>query len=331
MLNDIINTFCIVTGYPVTITSPISGLVIPNPAAMDYINRAGKDLYNELESDSMMREVVLVVQAGLQISLPTFMGEVRALRQHSWFNTIPIHEIGVPRFTSDTWKYRWNNWTYKGKAALANYIQNAGPLVFVSPTVANPPVSINIVGTTGASSRLTEVLSLTSTSTLSANSFAAIESISCFTARDYDIVVTDINGNYLATLYNTEPKTIYNIFDVSKYSWMAPNGDGTNLLVDVLYKVKYQKFVTLADDFMQDGFDDALAYKALSLWCQGKEGKEQDALMYMGLCKNIVDSAVTNDERGQVLRIQHAPNRTYQVFKRFRTMWNWRRSQWWGW
>lgn len=327
MLNDVLNTFCIVTGYQPTIPSPIDGSTIPNPAALDYINRASKDLYNGLESDSLMREIVLIVQSGLQITLPTFIGEARALRQHDWFNTIPINEIGVPRFTSDTWKYRWNNWTYKGKMALANYLQNTGPLTFVTPVVANPPVSINIVGTTGASNRLTETLLLTNTSTNTVNSFSDIETISSFSTRAYDIVINDIDGNYLATLYNNEPKTIYNLFDVSKYSWMAPNGDGVNLLVDVLYKVKYKKFVTLADEFMQDGFDDAIAYKALSLWCQGKEDKQQDAILYMQLAKQVLDSNVTNDERGQVLKISHAPNRTYQVFKRFRTMWGWKRSQ----
>lgn len=331
MLNDIINSFCIVTGYPVMYTPPTSSVAVPNPAALDYINRAAKDLYNSLESDSMMRESVLVVESGLQMSLPTFMGELRGLRQHEWFNTIPINEIGVPRFSSNTWKYRWNNWTYKGKKSLANSITNASLLVFIAPVVEDVPVVINIVGKTGASNRIQETVTLNGTTVATVNSYSEVESITCFTNRTYDVCIQDINGNTLAFLYNNEPKTQYIIVDISRYSFQSPNGAGCANLVEVLYKDKFKKFANLADEFNADGYDDAINYLALSLWCQGKENKEQDAILYQTKALQVTNNNITNDERGQVLKIVHAPNSTYQVFKRFRTIFNYRSTQWWGW
>lgn len=323
MLNDILETFCLPTGYDKL--NRDTGL--PNPAALNIINRGAKDLYNQLESDAMMREVILIVTSNLQVSLPAFIGEVRGLREYNWGTTIPINEIGVPRFSSDTWKYKWRNWTYVGKRALASNINNASQLVFISPVVTSSSyVSIRIVGKTDASNRVEETLILNATTKNSVNSYSDVEVIACFEARTYDIEVQDIDGNTLAVLYNNESKTQYNIYDISQYAWIAQVGDGITTLVEVLYKVKFYKFKNLADEFAADGYDDAIAYKGISLWCQGKSDKEQDAALYQGLATAVANGAISSDERGQTLKLQQAPNTTYRIFARFRQAWNWRRG-----
>jgi hypothetical protein len=136
--------------------------------------------------------------------------------------------------------------------------------------------------------------------------------------------VLDALGNIVATLYNNEFKTSYIIVDVSTYAWLNQTGDGHTSLVEVLYKTKFYKFFNDTDEFCADGYDDAIAYKALGLYFQGQEGKEQDAILYNALCKNVCDSNVSSAEKGQTLKIAHAPNPVYQIFRKLRSTWNYR-------
>jgi len=320
MYSDILKTFSIPTGYDLVKQRDIMG---------NYINRAAQDLYNELEADALMREVVLVVTTNAQITMPPFIGELRAMREYNWGGTVALNEIGVPRYTSDTWKYKWRNWTQKGKQALANSITNTAPLTILSSAVETPNVSIVITGTTALSNRVAETVVLNATSVNTVNSFSSIDSISCATTpRGYDIQITDASSNLLATLYNNEPKTKYILVDVSAYSWTAAIGDGITTLMEVLYKTKFYKFFNDTDEFAADGFDDAIAYKAIVLWCQGKEGKENDALLYNQLAKSVLDSNTTSAERGQSLKIVHDKNPVYNVFKKLRYQLNWRKMYW---
>lgn len=320
MLSDIINTFVIATGYD---------KVKQRDVILNYVNRSAQDLYNELEADALMREVVLAVPADMQVTMPPFIGDLRGMREYNWANTFSLNEIGVPRYTSDTWKFKWRNWTLKGKIPLANSITNAGPLTFLSSSLDNSNVTINIVGTTALANRITESIIVNATSVTSINSYSDITSISSpTTPRGCDIIVQDATGNTLAILYNNEAKTKYILVDVSTYSWIAAVGDGITSLVETLYKTKFYKLFNDTDEFPADGFDDAIAYRALVLWCQGKEGKETDAMLYNNLAKSVLDSNTTSAERGQSLKIAHAANPVYCVFKKMRSYLNWRKSSW---
>lgn len=327
MFQDILNTFCQYTGY-----DPVEDF----DAASAFCNRAAKDLYNGLEADALMREVVLIVPAGTQISLPPWIGELRGAREYNWSTTVPINEIGVPRFSSDTQKYRWRNWTLKGKSALASSIQNSGALTLVASAVENPPAVVSIRGRTTNAHLVVENVTLDTvfngssfTQKTTTSSFAEILSISSTSVRQVDVSINDINGNNLAVLYNNEPKTSYLIVDVSLYSWIAQVGDGFTTLMEVLYKTKFYPLLNLTDEFPADGYDDAVAYKAVVLWTVG-QGLEKDslALQMNAFAKIVIDSNVSNAERGQVLKIQHDKNAVYNVFKKFRTCFNWRRTTW---
>jgi hypothetical protein len=283
-----------------------------------------------------LNEVVLIVPRDQQVSLPPFIGELRGMREYNWAGTIPLHEIGVPRYSSDTWKFKWRNWRYKGKHPLSNSITNAGPLTLMAVGVENPPAQVVVTGRTSASNKVMETVTLSSTVVSTVNSFLAIDrqGIACLTTpRTYDITVVDANNNTLAVLFNNESITEYIVVDVSAYPWAALQGDGTNSYVEVLYKSKFYKFFNFTDSFYAPGYDDAIAYRALELWYQGKEGMEQNALLYQQLMKQVVDNNINNDEVGQVRRIAQGSNPVYQVFRKLRNSWGYRRypTNWWGW
>lgn len=325
MLNDIITSFCLANGYNRT---------TQYNAITSYINRAAKDIYDQLEADSLMREVVLIVPRDQQVSMPPYIGELRGMREYNWQGLISLNEIGAPRYSSDTFKFKWRNWTYKGKRALAQSIINAGPMTLSAVGIETVPAQIIITGRTTNSHKVSETIVMSATSVNTVNSYLEIDlsGIACLTTpRTYDITISDINGNVMAVLNNNESVTDYVIVDVSAYPWQGLTGDGNSGYIEVLYKTKFYKLFNLTDEFSAPGYDDAIAYRALFLWCQGKDGKENDALGYLRLCQQCMNAVINNDEKGQQMRITQGNNSTYNIFRRLRNTWGRRydRGYWW--
>jgi hypothetical protein len=318
MLQDILQTFAIETGYDT---------VNQLQTCLGYINRAAKDLHDSLEADSLMRETVLQVSTNLQVTLPSFIGDIRALREYGGYSTFPLNEIGMPRFTSDTWKYKWRNWTLKGKQPLATSILNASILTLTTNTVETIPAQVVITGRTTNSKRIAETVIVNALMVQTLNSFEAIDSITSSTlGRTYNITIQDIAGNVLAILYNTDSKTQYILVDVARYNWSAQTGDGVTTLVEVLYKTKFTKFYNLTDEFPADGYDDGIAYKAVELWYHGQEGKEQDALMFRAKALEVINNTTANAEKGELRKLAFAETPTYQAFRQLRNGFGWRRT-----
>lgn len=315
MLTDIFNIVCGVTGLDPDETNN-------RKVALSIINRGARDLYNSLEADALMREVTLLVPQNAQVSLPPFIGELRAMRECDYSTTVPIHEIGAPRYASDTWAYMWRNWRRKGKEPLASSLSAASLLTFTAPVIETVNVVLTVTGRTALSQRVTETVTLNALTKTTTNSFAAIESIICPLNRVYNITVTDVLGNTLATLYNNEQRTSYLIVDVSMYAWLNAVGDGTTSAMDVLYKAKFYNFFHDTDEFCADGYDDAVGYKALELWCQNQDGKEQDAILYRAKAMEVVVNNLSDKEKGQVIKISHGANPVYNMFARMRSGWN---------
>lgn len=313
MLTDILNVVCgQVTGLDPEDTNN-------RKVALDLINRAARDLYNSLEADALMRECTLLVPQDQQVSLPPFIGELRALREYQYSTTIPINEMGAPRYSSDTWKYMWRNWRLKGKQPLASSLSAASILTFTAPVIEDTNVILVVTGRTASSQKIAETVTMDALTKSTLNSFAAIDSISCILNRTYDIVVTDVNGNILATLYNNEQKTSYLLIDVSAYAWLNQVGDGTTSIVEVLYKTKFYKLFNDTDEFCCDGYDDAISYKAIELWYQGQEGKEQDAILYRAKAMEVISNNLSDKEKGQIIKISHGRNPVYNMFRRLKS------------
>lgn len=316
MLADILKTFCIESGY-----DPVN----QREAALTYINRAALRIYQSLEADAAMREVVLCVGRNLQVSLPSFVGQPRGMREtfnsgsnfESLGMTIPMFEIGVPRYTSDSSLFRWRNWTLKGTSPIAQTSSVAGPLVFVS-AFADPTVNITVSGATEDSNLVAETVNMSAPVVQTINAFDTnkIISITCPTYRQYDIIIQDTNGVELAKLYNNEYKTRYVIMDVAAYPWIAVGGNGNTILAEFLYKAKFTKFFNDTDEFIAEGYDDAIASKALSLTFYGQEGKEGQALGYMQDSMELIDLQTSNSEVGSERKIQHGPNKIYRSFSK---------------
>lgn len=333
MLQDITTLFSLHTGFKFNPT----GTNNQSGAMLNYINRAAKDLYNKIEADSLLKELVLQVPIGFQVSLPPFIGELKGAREYGLGCTIQMNEIGTPRFSSDTQKFRWRNWTHKGTRPIQCDIQNASLLTLWAAGVENPPATVTITGRGANSHRITETVILSSTIVNTTNSFIAIENIGSTSVRNYDINInsfgtnaTDITGLSLAVLYNNEPATEYNVVDVSRFSWSNLSGatPGGISLVELLYKEKFYPFINATDTFIAPGFDDAIGYEAIALWLATQPDRAGEVTGFRVQSVQCINNNITNNEDGMNRKVQYKATVAVKLFNRFRNAWDWRRGSW---
>ena len=312
MLIDILKSFAVETGYDITQESTRN-------AAVDYINRAAKEIYNPLECDRLMQTVVIQVYADMQITLPSFVGELRAVREYGGRDTVNINSIGVPRFFNDTWLYRWRNFTLMGEKPICQNITNASILTLNAAVVEAVPAIVSITGKTTTATKISELVVLNATSVVTTNSFVEIYAISSTTTtRTCDITVLDVNGNILAVLENSAPKTRYLLVDVAKYNWSAQTGSSTTVLAEILFKPRLYPMQQDADEFCFSGFDEGILYGAVQLFYHGVDGKEEDVLLYEKAKIGSINRAVSNIERGSPRQLIHQRGPVNKAFFRMR-------------
>lgn len=309
MLSDILTPFCNETGY-----DPVKN----RSAALTYINRGAKEVYDGLEADRGLSEVVLSVPRNMQLTIPHYIGEIRGIREYKYSSTIPLQSMGVPQYSSDTWQFMWRNWRQKPPTPIHTSLSNSGLLGLYINTPDNSVISIAMQTATG--SRIAENIVMSAPAVQSVNSPLKILSISSPTqGRIYDVVIKDVNNNEIATLHNDQQKTRYLVIDVSEFQWgSAYTNDGETTLAEVLFKPAFTKLYNDTDEFISEGYDDAIHYKSLEFWYYGQEGKEQDALLFNKKATQATDLATRSQENGEMKTLQFQPNGVYKAFRRIK-------------
>lgn len=311
MFIDILLPFCAQTGY-----HPVNDRVV----AANLINRAAKEIYDGLEADDALSEVVLVVPRDLQLTLPYYINAIRGIREYKYSGLIPLQSIGQPQYSSNTWQFLWRNWRLKGEIAIHTSLNNAGVLTLTTPVVETIPAVVSIGMQTLNSSRIVEQVTMDAINKITTNSPVNILSISSATkGRIYDITISDINGNPVSVLYNAQSKTNYRIIDVSQYQWGSCFTGNSDTLAEVLFKPTLLPFYNDTDEFIALGFDDAIQYKALEFFLYGKEGKEPEVLAYNRKSSQATDLATRSKESGENKQISFQPNPVYAAFRRAST------------
>src|SRR4051812_29212754 len=95
---------------------------------ISILNRAAKEMYNELECNKIYQETTLVVPVNKVISLPSFVGELRGMRTHTNEMPFDLESIGQPRYIKNTFDYRMKNWRDKGETACHTIPTDYAPL-----------------------------------------------------------------------------------------------------------------------------------------------------------------------------------------------------------
>lgn len=309
MIIDILLAYCNKTGL-----HPVNDRI----TALFDINRAAKEIYDGLEPDRGLSEVVLSVPKDKQLSLPYYIGELRGIREYKYSTPIPLYSIGQPQYSSSTWQFLWRNWRQKPVSPIHTSLDNGGILSLNQPTADSSVVSVAMQTVNG--NRIVENITMDATIKNTTNSPSKIYSISSATqGRLYDCVVKDIVGVEIATLFNNQQKTRYLTIDVSEFQWGSSfTNDGVTTLAECLFKPALIKMYYDTDEFICEGYDDAVYCKAMEIWYHGQEGKENDAIAFGMKATRVTDLATRSQEQGEMKTVQFQPNGVYNAFKKIK-------------
>jgi hypothetical protein len=247
-----------------------------------YLNEAARELYDQSDMIGIMMEQVFKVNGNQTISLPYYVGPVRAARKYLFGSqAMHIHQMR-PRYNQINWKDMWNNLRIRNTQALMATIQNISVGILTVATVENPPTSVTLVGPTSSSSQIQETIVMDST---------IKQTVNCFTdyitvmkpngVNTYDITLSDVDGNVLTIIPNCMQEANYQILDVSQWPFFNTNSSNpfANYL-EILYKKALLYLFNDSDCFpSKTNYDDILVNKMMQLYNE-EQNKSDIALAY---------------------------------------------------
>src|SRR5207248_553548 len=139
-------------------------------------------------------------------------------------------------------------------------------------------LTITFVGVTDNSNRAVDNIVMDAVSKSWNKSFLDLKAIKKNKITDYNVTITDADGNEMATLFADQLESRYIIVDVSKYPNLRCCSDGT-FIMEVLYKPRLPRMENDEDSFPVDGFDDVIVQKSKQLITENLPGQEQRAML----------------------------------------------------
>lgn len=307
MLKDLIIRIAEDTGY-----HPTQDRV----AIINLVHRAAEMLYNRLECNAIMREVTVLVPENKVISLPSFIGPLRGLREARIDVNFNLNPQMYPRFVKNDWEYKWKNWRELRTSPIHTNLGAIGPLTFSVAAVETTPVTLKIVGQTDTANKVEEELVLDSVTKSTVNNFGPnVFNIACFETRNHNIIVKDDTDTEVAVLYNNEQKSFYKLYDISEFYWSKDVADGTTT-IEILYKHPYVKMLNDADEFPAPVYENAIYFEAMALWAAPQQGKEQLASAWHE--QALIEPNATKQSEEEMLnkRMRFGRNPLYNQIRR---------------
>lgn len=248
-----------------------------------FLNEAAFDLYTESDPSNSLMEQYFVVNGDQTISLPHFVGEIRAVREA--YSQVPwsINQLR-PRYNISNWQDMWRNWRLKGRQPLQRTITNESILKIVVPEVEDPPITITIKGPTELGSSVEEVVTIDALTVQTVNAFVGdLTSISKSKITTYDVTINDVDDELLTVIPNNVLQPWYQIVDISTLPWLQLRNSTLDHYVEVLYKKALPYLSEDADEYPAQGYDTIVANKMLQIWAQdrgdAKLAAQYDALV----------------------------------------------------
>lgn len=283
--------------------------------ALDKVWIACEAIWEETDLPGCCEEILMNVSADSEISLPSFVGDLRAMREKGLMTKWTLNDMR-PRYQNEPWKQMWRNWRHLGYRAVAFQMQNTSPLTLVNPAANG--AAVTITGSTTIANAVSETVVFdTANIKVTFNSFTKIESIVRVdeTPSVWDIIIKDTQENILAVLYNTDNETRYICVDVSQYPFGGELVTGQRVM-EVLYKRKLRKLIADSDCFPVPGWDNIIVDRTLQAIAESEEGKEQRAILYATKVEKQSHQKVRSQEGGIEKEVQFAENSFYGITRR---------------
>lgn len=295
------------------------------------INRAAKEVYELQDLPGCLREITLEATPELILALPYFIGELRAMRRRESKMKIELLEVS-PNYCYNAWPLIWNNWRLLRKSPLQTSIVDASvPITFSMAEVEAEDVTVIVTGATENSARVTEEIIFTAgeTEVDAANLFTEIHSITKNEVNTQNITLTGSDGDggevTLAVIPNDRLSSVYTLVDISK---LPSNGDvpgSTAWYVEVLYKAPLFYLNNDGDEFICEGFDDAIVYKTCELDFAEKDGGGDKSIGFYQKCNQVIFNRINASNGGTQKELIFAPNQYLGMFPKdvpyYRTPW----------
>lgn len=251
-------------------------------ALLRYLNEAARELYDQSDMVGILMEQVFRVNGDQTISLPYYVGPVRAARSfyfgnHAWH----INQMR-PRYNQINWKDMWSNLRIGNVKALQATVQNTSVGVLTVPVVESPPVQVTVVGPTINSSQSQETVTMNALSVNTIGQYTDyITVMKPNGVNAVDVTLSDVDGNVLTVIPNCMTEALYQILDVSMFPFLP--GSNSNPLanyLEILYKKALIYLSNDSDSFpSKTNYDDILVNKMLQL-SNEEQNKSDIALAY---------------------------------------------------
>lgn len=299
MLIDVLTRVCEDTGYHAT---------QERSKVIKLLNAAAREMYQELDCNRIKREVSCLVGRNKIVALPSMIGELLGMRQHSSEVIIPLESM-TPRYASNTLSYKWKNWRDLGESPVHTLPASTDTLTFTAPLLESAVVSVSGQTNNANSESESVTISASPTDTTKLWVPSGIKSITSVSTRTCDIAVEDADGNEVAVLYNNERRTRYRMVDVSELFWGTDSSDG-DTIVDILYKEPLYYFTNDTDSFPAgDIYDEAWHARAMSLYYSPMAGRREDANRYRMISLNLLRNIKDGSEQGIIKKLEFGRNK----------------------
>ena len=230
-----------------------------------YLNEAARELYDQSDMIGVLMEQVFKVNGDQTISCPYYVGPIRAARELYSHRAWHINQMR-PRYNQISWKDMWHNYRVRNTQALMATVTNTSVGVITVPFVETPPIEVTVVGPTALSSNASETVVMTATSMNTTNQYIDYTTVEKDRVNDYDVTLSDADGNILTIIPNCMLEASYQIIDVSSYPFTNYNASPQSNYMEILYKKALLYLSNDSDSFpSKTNFDDILVNKIMQL------------------------------------------------------------------
>ena len=258
-----------------------------------FANTAAKELYSTSDMAGCLEEQYFKINANQTISLPEYVGQIRAMREAWSHIAIKLSQMR-PRYNQFNWPDEWRNWRIKGLQTLQTSLQNQSELLVSASGIETVPAIVNISGPSIGSANVSEVITLSSTPIQTTNAYLDVFSFTRNTVGQYDIILSDIDGNQISYIPNNKLKAQFQIIDISTSPWFPANVNPLLGWVEVLYKKSLPWFQNDNDEFPVQGYDEVWICKCFQLWFEEQKDIQTATSYYqkaIGLLAQIHEDA----------------------------------------
>lgn len=243
-----------------------------------FLNEAAEELYDQSDPPGSLMEQVFKVNGDQTISCPSYVGEIRAVRELNSQLTWSINQMR-PRYNQFNWTDNYRNLRLKNTQALMVSVTNQSVGVITVPAIESPPIVVSVSGPTLSASGVSEDVTMDTISKMTTNQYTDYTAVKKDRVNNYDVTLSDIDGKLMTVIPNNQLAANYQIIDVSLCPWLTNSQSTLDHYLEILYKKSLPHLQNDDDEYPAFDYDNIIVNKMLQLWFE-EQGKADIAEGY---------------------------------------------------